>query len=168
MRGALILAGVLAAVPLARADRFVNGPYLQNATPAISNAARYAKIVQDTAVLRRLISVAGEITELAYMEPDDVTKALDEAETKVFEVAEDRVVDSTRALGDLLPLAMDKLQEPAREVAAETPIRCPTHKLPCAGGDGGTGGGVPRGDAKAEAAYIEQMNGKLLKLRRVP
>lgn len=29
-------------------------------------------------------------------------------------------------------------------------------------------GGVPRGDAKAEAAYIEQMNGKLLKLRRVP
>ena len=84
---------------------------LQNATPAISNAARYAKIVQDTAVLRRLISVAGEITELAYLEPDDVTKALDEAETKVFEVAEDRVIDSTRALGDLLPLAMDKLQE---------------------------------------------------------
>ena len=45
------------------------------------------------------------------MEPDDVTKALDEAETKVFEVAEDRVVDSTRALSDLLPLALDKLQE---------------------------------------------------------
>jgi len=84
---------------------------LQNATPAISNASRYAKIVQDTAVLRRLISVAGEITEIAYMEPDDVTKALDEAETKVFEVAEDRVIDSTRPLSDLLPLAMDKLQE---------------------------------------------------------
>ena len=67
--------------------------------------------MQDTAVLRRLISVAGEITEIAYMEPDDVTKALDEAETKVFEVAEDRVIDSTRPLSDLLPLAMDKLQE---------------------------------------------------------
>lgn len=84
---------------------------LQNATPAISSANRYAKIVQDTALLRRLISVAGEITELAYLEPDDVTKALDEAESKVFEVAEDRVVDSTRPLGDLLPVAMDKLQE---------------------------------------------------------
>ena len=84
---------------------------LQNATPAISNAGRYAKIVQDTAILRKLISVAGEITELAYMEPDDVTKALDEAETKVFEVAEDRVIDSTRQLSDLLPVAMDKLQE---------------------------------------------------------
>jgi replicative DNA helicase len=93
----------------------IGGPQLlldlQNATPAISNASRYAKIVQDTAVLRRLIGVASEIADIAYMEPDDVTKALDEAETKVFEVAEDRVVDSTRPLADLLPLAMDKLQE---------------------------------------------------------
>ncbi|MCU1399816.1 MAG: helicase [Acidimicrobiales bacterium] len=84
---------------------------LQNATPAISNATRYAKIVQDTAVLRRLIGVAAEIAEIAYNEPDDVSKALDEAETKVFEVAEDRVTDSVMPLGDLMPLAMDKLQE---------------------------------------------------------
>ncbi|MEO7397955.1 MAG: DnaB-like helicase N-terminal domain-containing protein, partial [Ilumatobacteraceae bacterium] len=84
---------------------------LQNATPAISNVSRYAKIVQDTAVLRRLIGVASEIAELAYSEPDDVAKALDDAETKVFEVAEDRVVDSVQALGDLMPLAMDALQE---------------------------------------------------------
>ena len=93
----------------------IGGPQLllqlQNATPAISNAGRYAKIVQDTAMLRRLIGVAGEIAEMAYSEPDDVTKALDEAESKVFEIAEDRVVDSTRPLSDLLPMAMDKLQE---------------------------------------------------------
>ena len=29
-------------------------------------------------------------------------------------------------------------------------------------------GSAPRGDAKAEAAFIEQMNGKLLKVRQVP
>jgi replicative DNA helicase len=84
---------------------------LQNATPAISNAARYAKIVQDTAMLRRLIGVASQIAELAYNEPDDVTKALDEAETRVFEVAERRVTDSTRPLSDLLSHTMDQLQE---------------------------------------------------------
>jgi replicative DNA helicase len=84
---------------------------LQNATPAVSNASRYAKIVQDTAMLRKLIGVASDIAEIAYLEPDDVTKALDEAETKVFEVAEERVTDSIRSLSDLLPLAMDKLQE---------------------------------------------------------
>ena len=83
---------------------------LQNATPAVSNASRYAKIVQDTAVLRRMIGVASDIAELAYQEPDDVTKALDEAETRMFEIAEDRVVDSTRPLGELMPIAMDRLQ----------------------------------------------------------
>ena len=55
---------------------------LQNATPAISNAAHYARIVQDTAILRRLIYVAGDIAEMAYGEPDDVTKAVDEAESQ--------------------------------------------------------------------------------------
>jgi replicative DNA helicase len=84
---------------------------LQNATPAISSAGHYARIVQDTAMLRRLIYVAGDIAELAYSEPDDVTKALDEAETKVFAVAEQRVTDSTRQLDELLSEAMDRLQE---------------------------------------------------------
>ena len=62
-------------------------------------------------MLRRLIYVASDIAELAYSEPDDVTKALDEAETKVFQVAEQRVTDSTRQLDQLLSEAMDRLQE---------------------------------------------------------
>ena len=84
---------------------------LQNATPAISNAAHYARIVQDTAVLRRLIHVAGDIAEMAYAEPDDVTKAVDEAESKVFKVAEDRVVDSTQLLSESIKGVMDRLEE---------------------------------------------------------
>ena len=95
-------------------DEIGGAPFLlelQNATPAISNASRYAKIVIDTAVLRRLIAVASEIAEIGYLEPDDVSKALDEAESKVFELAEDRITNSTRPLSDLLPLAMDHLQE---------------------------------------------------------
>jgi replicative DNA helicase len=84
---------------------------LQNATPAISSAGHYAKIVQETALLRQLIFAAGDIAELAYSEPDDVVKALDEAETKVFNVAEQRVTDSTRTIEELLPEVMDHLQE---------------------------------------------------------
>ena len=85
---------------------------LQAATPAISNAGRYAKIVQDTAMLRRLIGVAADIAELAYAEPDDVSKALDQAETKVFEVAEQRVTDSTAQLNVVLRDVMDDLERP--------------------------------------------------------
>ena len=84
---------------------------LQNATPAISNAAHYARIVQDTALLRRLIHVAGDIAEMAYGEPDDVTKAVDEAESKVFKVAEDRVTDTTQLLSESIKGVMDRLEE---------------------------------------------------------
>jgi replicative DNA helicase len=84
---------------------------LQNATPAISNAAHYGRIVQDTAVLRRLIYVAGDIAELAYGEPDDVTKAVDEAESRVFKVAEERVTDSTQLLSESIKGVMDRLEE---------------------------------------------------------
>jgi replicative DNA helicase len=83
---------------------------LQATTPAISTAGAYAKIVQDTSLLRRLIGVAGEIAELAYSDPDDVTKAVDEAESKMFEIAEHRVVDSTKAIGDLLHGTMNDLE----------------------------------------------------------
>ena len=62
-------------------------------------------------MLRRLIAVASEIAEIGYLEPDDVSKALDEAESKVFELAEDRITNSTRPLSDLLPMAMDHLQD---------------------------------------------------------
>jgi replicative DNA helicase len=84
---------------------------LQNSTPVIGNVGRYAKIVLDTASLRRLIGVASEIAEIAYTEPDDVAKALDDAESRVFAVAEQRVVDSTRPLRELLEAASDELEK---------------------------------------------------------
>jgi replicative DNA helicase len=45
---------------------------LQVRTPATSSAARYARIVSEHALLRRLIAVAGEIAEMGYRVPDDV------------------------------------------------------------------------------------------------
>ncbi|MDG2114071.1 MAG: replicative DNA helicase [Actinomycetota bacterium] len=93
----------------------VGGPQrlleLQMSTPATSNAARYAKIVEDHALLRRLIGVAGEISELGYSHPDDVVKTVDEAESMMFQVAERRVVDSTKSIRDLLDANLDRLEE---------------------------------------------------------
>ena len=84
---------------------------LQNATPAISNAASYARIVQDAAMLRRLIFVAADISEIGYSRPDNVDDALDEAESRVFRVADRRVVDTYRDIGELMKLAVDRIEE---------------------------------------------------------
>ncbi|MDQ3758237.1 MAG: replicative DNA helicase [Actinomycetota bacterium] len=83
---------------------------LQANTPAISNAAGYAKIVEEHALLRRLIGVAGEIAELGYDVPDDVSAAVDRAETMVFQVAQRRVTDTTKPLRELLSASLDRLE----------------------------------------------------------
>ena len=83
---------------------------LQAATPATSNAGRYARIIEEHALLRRLIGVAGEIAEMGYDLPDDVTKTVDQAESLVFEVAQRRVTDTMAPIHDLLDANLDRLE----------------------------------------------------------
>jgi replicative DNA helicase len=79
-------------------------------TPATSNAAGYARIIEEHALLRRLIGVAGEIAEMGYSMPDDITKALDRAESMVYDVNQRRVTDTTSKIEDLLGLNLDRLE----------------------------------------------------------
>ena len=83
---------------------------LQANTPAIANAAQYGRIVQEHALLRRLIGVASEIAEMGYSLPDDVIGTLDKAEAMVFDVAERRVTDSLKPLRELLAASLDHLE----------------------------------------------------------
>lgn len=83
---------------------------LQVNTPAPGNASYYAKIVEELALLRGLISVAGEIAELGYSLPEDVSEVVDRAESMVFEVAQRRVVDSMSPLRELLAQSLDHLE----------------------------------------------------------
>jgi replicative DNA helicase len=55
--------------------------------PAIGHAARYAGIVADLALQRRLIGVAAEIAELGHTPTDDVAGVVDRAEALVFALA---------------------------------------------------------------------------------
>jgi replicative DNA helicase len=60
-------------------------------TPTVANIAAYAEIVRERSVLRQLIGVSGEIAELAFNPEGRETKEiLDQAESKVFKIAEQR------------------------------------------------------------------------------
>ncbi|MEI7592894.1 MAG: replicative DNA helicase [Actinomycetes bacterium] len=83
---------------------------LQAATPATSNAGRYAKIIEEHALLRRLIRVAGDIAEMGYDLPDDVTKTVDLAESMVFDVAQRRTTDTMDEIHNLLDANLDRLE----------------------------------------------------------
>ncbi len=84
---------------------------LQVNTPSTANATHYARIVEEHALLRRLVVVAGEIAEMGYTVPDDVSAVVDRAESMVFEVAQRRVVDTMSSLRDLLAQGLDHLEQ---------------------------------------------------------
>ena len=83
---------------------------IQTGTPAAANAAYYARIVEEHSLLRRLIGVAGEIAEMGYDVPDDVSATLDRAETLVFEVAERRVSNSLIGIYPALQQSLEHLE----------------------------------------------------------
>ena len=83
---------------------------LQAGTPTTTNALHYARIVEELALLRRLISTAGEIAEIGYSLPDDVVKAVDNAESMIFALAEKRSADTMAPMRDLLSASLDRLE----------------------------------------------------------
>jgi len=102
---------------------------LQANTPAISSVSRYARIVQEHAQLRRLIGTAYEIAEMGYQLPSDVVATLDRAEAMVFEVAQRRSSDSTRALKDLLTESLEHLEYLANRDETITGVATGYHDL---------------------------------------
>ncbi len=87
----------------------VGGPpylmQLDQLVPIAQNAVQYAHIVKDQSTRRSLFKVGRDIMELASQETGDVANLLDDAERKVFHVAE------KKRTGDLIPMA--ELMEPA-------------------------------------------------------
>lgn len=92
---------------LGRADEVGGLAYLnalaQN-TPSAANIRRYAEIVRDRGVLRKLITVADEISGDAFNpQGKEVKQMLDEAESKIFSIAEEGA-RGTQGFQDIQPL----------------------------------------------------------------
>ncbi len=84
---------------------------LQTGTPAAANAKRYVTIVYEAAVLRNLIYAGNEITELGYDTSEDVVKTVDAAESIVYNLAADRMGDTTAKIGDLLHQNLNRIEQ---------------------------------------------------------
>jgi len=87
---------------------------IANNTPSAANIRHYAGIVRERAVLRRLITVGDEIAASALNPAGkDVKQLLDQAEAKVFEIAESgaRTSQGFVAIQPLLGEVVDRIQE---------------------------------------------------------
>ncbi len=84
---------------------------LINEVPTAAHVTRYATIVAEKAVLRRLISVGSEIQAIGYENPEDVGEALDRAEQKIFDIAQRRVTSDFTPIGPLVMETFEKLDQ---------------------------------------------------------
>lgn len=64
---------------------------LVDVVPGSANARDYAEIVRDKSTLRRLLNATEEIQKDVYNEGEDVSKIVDLAEQRIFEIAEKNI-----------------------------------------------------------------------------
>jgi len=84
---------------------------LVNSVPTASHVLNYAKIVQRKRILRDLIEVSQEINQLAYNEEKDVDLLLDEAEQKIFSIAQKSLTQNFFHIKDGLEEAFERLDK---------------------------------------------------------
>jgi replicative DNA helicase len=87
--------------------------------PTAANAGYYARIVKEAGVLRRLIDAGTRIVQLGFETPQDTERAVDEAESLVYQVAQGRVTEDYHSLRDVLTgtlEAIERLHEDHREI----------------------------------------------------
>jgi replicative DNA helicase len=83
---------------------------LVNTVPTSIHAEHYARIVERTAIRRRLIDVAGQIAVLAYQEADDVDEVVDRAEQILFGVSERRISRELVPIKQVLSEYYDRIE----------------------------------------------------------
>ena len=98
---------------------------LASNTPSAANIKSYANIVRERSVLRQLVEVANGIADSAFNpEGRKVTELLDEAEKRVYEIADQGARSRTGFVGikDLLVKAVDRIDQLFQQDEAITGI----------------------------------------------
>ncbi|WP_286991124.1 replicative DNA helicase [Thermomonospora sp. CIF 1] len=95
-------------------NRVGGAPYLHTlmaTVPTAANAAYYAKIVRERAVLRKLVEVGTRIVQLGYSSDGaDADEILDRAQAEVLAIADNRSGEDYLPLSEIMPGALDEIE----------------------------------------------------------
>jgi replicative DNA helicase len=92
---------------------------LVSSVPTAANAGYYARIIKEAGILRRLIDTGTRIVQLGYETPQDTERAVDLAETWIYQVAQGRVTEDYQSLREVLTStleAIEQLHNDSREI----------------------------------------------------
>jgi len=83
---------------------------LTDAIPAVANVGRYAQIVHELAIVRRLGLAGTEIAQLAYERAGTAEELVDQAESRIFDVAQERVREGLTPIKGLLTEEFERIE----------------------------------------------------------
>lgn len=75
---------------------------LPDKVPLAANAERYIKIVEEKALLRKLIKASNELIELGYAQTEEVDTIMDQAEKKIFDIMQGKNQKGFSVIKDVL------------------------------------------------------------------
>ena len=81
------------------------------AVPTAANAEYYIKLVEDAAMLRRLIEVSTDITTTAYQSDGNINETLDDAERKILGIVKNRRSTEFRTIKEVLDSTQANLEK---------------------------------------------------------
>lgn len=91
---------------------------LVNSVPTASNAVYYAEIIRKKKVLRDLISVSHEISQMGYQEGEDVGLLMDEAEKRIFAISQRSLIKGFEPVAGALEEAWERIDRMHKGVGA--------------------------------------------------
>jgi len=93
--------------------RIGGAPYLHTliaSVPSAANAAYYAAIVREKAVLRRLVEAGTRIAQMGYAADGDVDDVVDRAQAEVYNVTDRRGSEDYRPLSEIMEATLDEIE----------------------------------------------------------
>ncbi len=102
---------------------------LPSDAPSAVNAAGYAKIVAEKAMLRRLIWAADDIREKSFAEGDEAEQILDHAERSIFEIAQKRQSNSYSKIMQIMMENIDMIDKASKASGGITGLTTGFSKL---------------------------------------
>ena len=83
---------------------------LAEGVPSAASANHYARLVREKAMVRRLIEIAGDVLHACYHADEPAQDLLDQAERRIFEVAEGKGEHEAQSLSQLVDETLEVIQ----------------------------------------------------------
>lgn len=84
---------------------------LTSMTPSSANVEYYARIIQEMSTRRNLIKLSAQVSSLAYDDTNETGPILDQIQSRIFEITQNRKTASYHSIKELIPELISVIEE---------------------------------------------------------